>query len=230
MPCLDLTSLPDNLCGFFSDRTADFKEYARHGEMTDGQRRYLVDHLGHDPRRVATIRQVHGANIVMIDSAAVPDYPDADGLLTNQVGTVLTVRTADCLPVFIWSEDTDWIGLLHAGWKSTQQQIAAKALALLKEAGCPPASLRILFGPAIRRCCFEVGQEFQDYFPAQVAARNDKLYFDIAAANAAQLGLQGVGPDQIIDTGLCTCCDEDFFSYRRDGDDAGRHLSALMRV
>ena len=32
----------------------------------------------------------------------------------------------------------------------------------------------------------------------------------------------------MVDSGICTCCDKNYFSFRRDGSKAGRMISIMM--
>jgi copper oxidase (laccase) domain-containing protein len=43
-----------------------------------------------------------------------------------------------------------------------------------------------------------------------------------------QLAELGVRDEDVSDSGVCTCCDRNYFSYRRDGAAAGRMVSLLM--
>jgi len=85
-------------------------------------------------------------------------------------------------------------------------------------------------GPSIRECCYQVGEEFRHYFPAHVKDREGYLYADVTGVNRDQLLQAGVLPENILDSGICTCCNKDYFSFRRDGAKAGRMISLMMLV
>jgi len=57
-----------------------------------------------------------------------------------------------------------------------------------------------------------------------------KLFVDVISANRDQLLLAGVRQENIVDSGICTCCNKDYFSFRRDGAKAGRMVSLMMLV
>ena len=44
------------------------------------------------------------------------DYAEVDGLVTNGPGLVLSVFTADCVPVFLVDPRNRAIGLVHSGF------------------------------------------------------------------------------------------------------------------
>ena len=139
------------------------------------------------------------------------------------------MRTADCLPVYIFDPKKNCLGLVHAGWRGSEKRIVVKALKLMRDYwGCAPENVQIRLGPAIRACCYQVGQEFKEFFPGEVFPREEKLFLDLALVNRNQLLKYGVRPKNIFDTEACTCCDPSLFSYRREGQAAGRHLSLMI--
>lgn len=223
---------PAEVLAFFSDRFQDFTLREDLPEFSAGQKKYLEEKLGQRVDRIAQIHQVHGDRIITVARKDFPwkhPIPDADASITNDVGVALTVRTADCLPVFLFDPIVRAIGLVHAGWRSTQQQIVIKTLALMaKTWGTKARDIRAGFGPAIHKCCYEVSPEFKQHFPTAVEERGGRLFFDLVAENQAQLVSAGVAAENIVDSGICTCCDPQMFSFRREGAKAGRHLSFLM--
>jgi YfiH family protein len=158
--------------------------------------------------------------------------PDCDALVTARAGQTLTVRTADCLPIFIWEKTGKAVAVVHAGWKGTHQRIATKAVARLTRLGAKPQDLRVVFGPAIRSCCYEVGPEFLERFPAPTLKPNaaGRHQFDLVLANRLQLEAAGVPKTSFKDLGLCTACDtQTFFSFRKDPSNTGRMIHWIRR-
>ena len=94
--------------------------------------------------------------------------------------------------------------------------------------GTCPEDLMVAFGPHIRVCCYEVGEECAVEFPKEVVARGNTLYLDLSLVNKEQLVGLGVLAQNISGCNTCTCCNDRFFSYRREGEKAGRHLSLIM--
>jgi hypothetical protein len=135
------------------------------------------------------------------------------------------------VPVFIFDPLRRAIGLAHAGWKSTHKTIAAKTVQRMREKyASQPSGLKIVLGPSIRECCCLVGPEFRDYFPSHVKERGGHLYLDLIGVNRDQLLQVGVRQENIFDSGICTCCHKNYFSFRRDGVKAGRMISLMMLV
>ena len=153
----------------------------------------------------------------------------ADGILTDRTNLPIAVRTADCLPIFVYDPRNRVIGILHAGWKGTRKGIVANALSvMLKKWHTKPSELIVAFGPSIRPCCYEVGKVFKRYFPNEVYKKGEKYFLDTPLVNQRQLLKAGIKKENIYDCGTCTSCSRDFFSYRRQGEQAGRMLSVMM--
>jgi len=50
----------------------------------------------------------------------------------------------------------------------------------------------------------------------------------VVGVNRDQLIQAGVLKENILDSGICTCCHKDYFSFRRDASKAGRMISLMM--
>ena len=149
-----------------------------------------------------------------------------DAFITDQLHIPLAVFTADCLSVFLYDPAVPSIGIVHAGWRGTKEGVVTAAIQKMRELfGIDTDYLQVAFGPAIRQCCYEVGEEFNGFFPDEVISRNGKYYFDIAEANKRQVCAAGVKQKYIFDAHFCTACHPDtFFSYRREGKGCGRMI------
>ncbi len=201
-------------------------------------RRTFLEAYGIDYRQLVCARQVHASGVYRAQAQdrgrGAMEYatacPETDGFITGEKNVPLAIFTADCLPVFLYAPQYPCIGLVHAGWRSTAAGIVAKTLACMREAfGVTAQQVYAGFGPAIRQCCYEVGAQFRDTFPGQVSERQGRLFFDLVAANTAQLLEAGVRREFISDCGICTGCRcGDYFSHRRQPLPGGRMLSVMM--
>jgi copper oxidase (laccase) domain-containing protein len=87
--------------------------------------------------------------------------------------------------------------------------------------GSLAGDLDAAIGPGIGACCYEVGPEVAAQFGQQ-----GRGHVDLAAANRRQLMDAGVTPERIYASNLCTMCGgEEFHSFRRDKEAAGRLYS-----
>jgi YfiH family protein len=171
---------------------------------------------------MASVHQIH-SNLTLI--AGGPGCAgEADALLTNQPGLAVSVRTADCLPILLADPYTRSVAAIHAGWRGTAAGIVDEAIARMRsEYGTQAAHIRAAIGPGIGACCYEVGIEVAQRFGY---ARAGKI--DLAAENRRQLLDAGVPAGQIEVMGQCTSCNlAQFFSWRREGEKAGRMVSYI---
>jgi YfiH family protein len=153
------------------------------------------------PAGWATVRQVHGSTVVPVATAG--DHGDADGMTTSSVELPLAVFTADCLGMVLHGPSS--VAVVHAGWKGLDAGVVESAVGALGEV------TTAAIGPHIRSCCFEVGPEVADRFPAHLARTTwGTTSVDLTAAAIARLPVE----PEVVD--MCTRCGPDAFSHRRD--------------
>jgi len=230
-PKASLMQLEQGVLALTSDATLDFTPTDFDAPLSQTQRAYLKDKTGFDIPQVFWRKQIHGDDILQArdTAASVKGCPDADAYITNQKNLPIAIRTADCVPVFIFDPIHQVIGLAHAGWKGTHKKIAAKTVQRMQaKYDSRPSDLKIVLGPSIQACCYQVGEEFRGYFPAHVKEYHGHLYADVVSANRDQLIEAGVPAENILDRATCTCCNKNYFSFRRDGDKSGRMISLMM--
>ena len=176
------------------------------------------------------LRQVHGCAVV---TPPWTEPPEADASVTCKSGELLAIETADCLPILIVDPVRHRVAAAHAGWRGAAVQVAKAAVRSLVDAGSDPRELLASLGPAIGPCCYEVGPDVEEAFGPEgarffVSGAAERKHLDVTAASRAQLEQAGVLSNRIDSLGLCTRCREDlFFSYRRDGANAGRMISVV---
>jgi len=190
---------------------------------------------------LATLRQVHTDRVFKASRAPLSDPPQGDGWVTGEPELLVAIQTADCLPVLLVDPQQRVVAAVHAGWRGTLQRIAAKAVHLMQtDFGSHPGNCVAVVGPAIRRCCYEVGEEVVEAFtrersasffsepPSGKVTRANSLCFDLAEASRSQLLDAGMTAEKIFTDGPCTACEKDrFFSHRADAGQAGRMMSVI---
>lgn len=222
---------PANIIAFTSDRTVDFTLGNDQRILNTAQKEFLCSQLNLALSEPVHICQVHGDKITIAGEPSCDEcsLEEADGLITRVLDLPLAIRSADCLPVFLYDEKQNGIGLIHIGWKGSQKNIAEQAIKLMcKEWRTDPGNIKVAFGPSIHSCCYEVGNEFQDLFPGDIITRNNQNYIDLPQLTRDQLLACGVGEVNIFDCDICTYCDPNYFSFRREGGRAGRMISLMM--
>jgi len=173
--------------------------------------------------QLATVKQIHSASCVAAEGRS-GILGQADALLENTLGSVVAVKTADCMPILLADERLRAVAAVHAGWRGTAARIVqAAVVAMGARFGSRPADLHAAIGPGIGACCYEVGPEVMAQFGGQGRAR-----LDLEAENRRLLEESGVTPAHIYASHLCTMCRADqFHSFRREREAAGRMYSFI---
>jgi len=129
-----------------------------------------------EPMRVIALHQIH-SDVVHIVSDAPPEPLHGDAVMTRAPGLLLAVQTADCVPILLADTKHRAVAAVHAGWRGTLARIAAKTIGRMRaELGTRPEDVVAVLGPAIGRCCYEVGPEVALAFSGQFA--NAAEWFD----------------------------------------------------
>ncbi|HEX5308308.1 MAG TPA: polyphenol oxidase family protein [Solirubrobacteraceae bacterium] len=151
------------------------------------------------------------------DGASQPTFR-ADGHASAATGVAAMVLAADCLPVVLGAQDA--VAALHAGWRGLAAGVLEEGVQALRDVGGQGEIVAVL-GPCAGACCYEVGEEVHAAFGG--AHRHGRL-IDLRAIAAERLAAAGVSE---VRGGVeaCTICDERFFSYRREGERAGRQAA-----
>lgn len=180
---------------------------------------------------LTAVRQFH-SDLIVISKGTRGLIGEGDALITTHGGTLLSVRTADCLPILLTDVRQRAVGAVHAGWRGTVLGIAMNTVrAMEREYGSKPEDLRVAIGPGIGSCCFEVGPEVAAQFETLFPERDDlqtRVKLDLVEANVRQLIGAGVSFQHIDAARICTCCDGDLFhSFRKNREAAGRMTSVI---
>lgn len=186
------------------------------------------------------LHQVHKADGKIVkDIKAVEDTPlffqDGDYLITDQPTLGLGIVTADCLPIVYFDRVKRVVGVAHAGWKGSVAGIATNVVAALqKEFLSEKKDIEIFFGPAAKRCCYEVDESFLKKVGTNLHVQralfktNDTYSFDLALYNASKLISFGFSPQQLVfDYNVCTLCNDNFCSYRRQEGASARQITVI---
>jgi len=192
------------------------------------------------PSQPIWLNQVHGTQIWTSPQSSL----EADGAITQQANQVLTIMTADCMPILFCDEQGDILGVCHAGWRGLAQGVIQKILDQMVVKKHPDdiksyiSKINAYLGPTIGQRHFEVGGDVFDAFSHILPAEQIDLHFmpthqarkyfanlfGIAQFQLNQLGIERIFSEEI-------CCFERsdlFYSHRRDKK-TGRFASFLWK-
>lgn len=179
--------------------------------------------------------QIHAGKAVYADGS-VRRYEGTDALVTDRKLSLL-IRTADCLPIFLYDPVNNYIAAVHAGWKGLAEQVISNTVQLLISMGSKPETLLAAIGPHIGPCCYNVPDDRVNVFSVLLnrnhrdfACENQNTWFlDLGKIAEYQLLDLGVTNKHIEDLHICTKDHDNYYSYRRGGIPEGRmiHLIGL---
>ena len=194
----------------------------RFGELAGVEHGFGTRHDHIEQRGMASLRQIHSNRVLLAQGSGCAG--EGDALITQAPGLALSIRTADCFPILLADLRVGAVAAIHAGWRGTVAGIAPETVRRMgAEFGTDPSDLFAAIGPGIGVCCYEVGDEVARRF-----GQPGKGKVDLAETNRAQLLECGVRAERIESIGRCTVCEpEIFYSYRRQGEKAGRMVSFI---
>ena len=166
-----------------------------------------------------------------------------DGLMTNKKQLMLATTNADCILLLFFDPVKKVIANTHSGWRGTLQRISVKTVRnMMKEFGCAPQDIICCICPSIRKCHFEVDKNVKDMFQNEFYDLQDAKFIDIeenkekiiqltdfieetientkwnidtVLINKILLQREGLNPENMIDSGICSVCHSDrIHSYR----------------
>ena len=195
--------------------------------------------LEFDLHSLVSSRQVHGRNIITIDRKPVTTEPFTlqytfdgfDALTTDQPGTTLIIRVADCVPIILFDAVNKILSVVHAGWKGTLEGISAHTVKkMINHYKSNASDIIAGIGPSIGQCCFAVQKDVADLFYNRIPnahmfikEKNMRTFINLGEANRLQLTEQGIKKENIEVADVCTSCNSHiFFSHRKEQGQTGR--------
>ncbi|MBO9397838.1 peptidoglycan editing factor PgeF [Shimia sp. R9_2] len=207
-------------------------------EIVAINRQRVADAMEVDIAHLASVHQVHSADVHTATGPITGERPRTDAIVTNQPGLALSILTADCQPVLFSDPEAGVIGAAHAGWRGALDGILEATVEAMEALGASRTNIRAVIGPCISQSAYEVGPEFLDNFLAEdpensrffANGEGDRMLFDLPAYGLHRLRRAGVGEAEWIRH--CTYADADrFYSYRRTTHakeaDYGRLISCI---
>ena len=185
--------------------------------VEENRRRLVQQYLL--PSTPTWLQQVHGVVVVRAGQGSSGE-PVADSSVSSIPGCVLSVLTADCLPVLFCNVDGSEVAAAHAGWRGLAGGVLEATIRALRS---PASELLAWMGPAAGPQAYEIGSEVRDALVREhttdagafVATRPGHWTVDLYALARRRLHESGVS--RVSGGGLCTISDPArFYSHRRD--------------
>jgi YfiH family protein len=174
----------------------------------------LMDYKNED---LIYMNQVHGNNVQIVDENSPKLIDNCDGIITKTKELPLMVMVADCIPILFFDEIQGVIAAVHAGRNSTFLKIAQiTANKMMNELGCNADNIKVIMGPSIHSCCYEVSDELVNIVKTSFGEKFCKgNNIDLHGINI--MLLEEVGIKHIRISEICTkCSNEPFYSFRQN--------------
>jgi polyphenol oxidase len=190
---------------------------------------------------VVQSKQIHGTNITRVNSTNLHEEFVGDGLQTSTQNLVLTITTADCLPILAGRRERSVIAA-HAGWRGVVAGMTSEILRTFDEDQIPAAKVEIWIGPAIGPGNFEVGPEVisglrkalpflteEDFSHSIHKGARDRWFADLQTIAALAFCRNGARPENIVVVRSCTYKNtQHWYSFRRTGSSKPSNLGWIQ--
>ncbi|MGI8645169.1 MAG: polyphenol oxidase family protein [Nocardioides sp.] len=175
-----------------------------------------------------TMRQVHGADVLLVEEGSDETDQPADALVTARPRIALLSRAADCVPVLL-ADRRVLVGAVHAGRHGVRDGVVTAAVDRMRTLGATEVTAWI--GPHICGQCYEVPASMRAEVAGAVSATEATTSWgtpalDLGAGVRSQLEAAGC---VVIEMGACTREDPRLHSHRRDAGAAGRGAGVIWR-
>lgn len=161
---------------------------------------------------------------------------DTDGFVTDHNNLLLTMCYADCVPLYFLDKQNGKIGVAHAGWKGTVEEIGPGMISKFLDQGSVLSNIEVVIGPSICEKCYVVDDRVLNRVKKVLEDGND-LPYNLKEEGQYHLGLKkvnrllllqrGLDERQIYTSGYCSSCSSDFYSFRRENGHTGRMMSFI---
>ena len=182
-----------------------------------------IDSFNVKTKRIVLGKQIHSDKIKIVTEKQAgsgiikSSIKGVDGLITNQKNLFLCIKTADCVPIFLYDPGKEVIAALHSGRVGTEYNIVGKALKKMKQRfGCKISNIHAELGPAICGKNYQVDKKIFDNFVRKTEVEQTDQNLDLKKVIISNLLEAGISEDNIINHEICTKSNSDYFSYREN--------------
>lgn len=173
-------------------------------------RKIFANKLGFKSENLVFMDQIHSDNICIIDKIPYPT-PTCDAIITNLKNVVLCVMVADCMPVLLFDKSKQIISAVHLGRAGICANLLTKVIQkMIAKFKCKIDDLKLIVGPHIQGKCYEIGNLNLEKF--NKFKKDGNFYMDEALLSE----INEIGLKDYTISEICTHCDKNYFSYRRD--------------
>lgn len=191
------------------------------------------------PYPFTELNQTHGDTLVEqhLNAPISSTQADAHYTYSNKFG--LLIKTADCVPIFVFDSSLNTSLAIHAGWRGIENQIVIKSIHQLFQKS---TSLTLLIGPFIHQESFEVDadvkerllntlpENFRELCFIENKNNHQKFLIDLKMILLFHLKIAFPKKEfNFLDLQINTYTNLKYNSFRRDKTKTERNYSFIMR-
>lgn len=212
-------------------------------------RKLVAESLGVPLENFVFCHQIHSLNIRVVGKqdrgkgvylGDSDELYGVDAIITNEVDTMLCVKTADCIPIICFDPVKRVIAALTAGWELTARRMVVKTINVMhEEFGTLPSDILVGVGVGAGACCYEVDGSVllklkeslnrESDFISCFNEKDNRIFVDLKQINRLQLEDLGVLKRNIEVSECCSICHStEHFSFRASGGRTGRAAIGIM--
>lgn len=210
------------------------------GSINEKRTIEFLESLGHkkiSAKNIIWAEQVFSSNVHICQPKDFGKViKNVDGLISNIPGQILSIVSADCLPILLFDPKKRVAGVLHGSRECLIKGIVKKAIdKMISVFGARPENILVGIGPHIRVCHYWLKEKtFQDLkntkFKKYFKKRNDKIFFDLTKLAMSELLKLGIKKKNIEDCKICTFCQfQKYFSARKEQELPGTYKEKNSR-
>ena len=156
---------------------------------------------------------------------------EGDSIFSQTLGNSLLVKTADCLPIALYSEVKPFYAIIHAGWRGLTSGIVEKLIEQALLFGIKPEELKILIAP-YASSNYEVEIDVAFLFlkkSKKLVKQISEVKYKVDFLNYLYVCFShNKWKIEIEDCGISTTSENEFFSHRKG--DKERNLNILSII
>ena len=183
------------------------------------KRKIFFEKIGISKNKIISAEIIHGTSVEIVDNKSPKLILDADGLITKNKHVFLSATVADCIPVYFYEPKEKIVAVIHCGWRGIVGGIIKNATKKILALKGKTESLKVVLGPGINKCHFEIKEDVLDKFANHIEfiiKKDNKIFVDLKGIIKEQLIASGVDLKNIENNDECTMEKDNYFSFRRD--------------
>ncbi len=187
----------------------------------------ILNELNIKSKKIAVPEQIHSNNVQLINENGT--FINNDGLVTTNQKLILSIKVADCVPIFLQDQKNNTFGLVHSGWRGTAGNIVKCAIEKMILVQSNVKDIKVFLGPSIKSCCYEVDYKVAKKFSkiSKIKINENKWMLDLHKEIKKNLMQLGILELNIKSSEICTFDQQDCHSFRRNGKFAGRMVAFM---